>query len=290
MKAIKAIPPVLSCQALKDLLRSSSQKVSVLEADIGKQFHNEFLHAHIPKAQFFDQLECTQPTKLIPRGLPDIKCFESYLSRLGVSNKDHIVLYDRSPMGFYATSRAWWLLKTYGMDSLSILNGGFHKWAKEVNDLEPSNDNQPKETGIFTVHLNENMVKDFQTMLNIVSSKDKKQQIVDARPRNLFSGEKGGHLPDSLNVSYNDVFDQDNQCLKSKKELQKLFEKAGVNLSKPAIYTCQTGTTASTLAFIAHILGQKSYSVYNGSFTEWQQRAPKEYIIQEQTSSPAAGA
>ena len=80
------------------------------------------------------------------------------------------------------------------------------------------------------------MVKDFQTMLNIVSSKDKTQQIVDARPRNLFSGElffclqlflyctvsgeKGGHLPDSLNVSYNDVFDQDNQCLKSEEELQ----------------------------------------------------------------------
>ena len=73
-------------------------------------------------------------------------------------------------------------------------------------------------------------------MLNIVSSKDKKQQIVDARPRNLLSGElsyavnyllystisgeKGGHLPDSLNVPYNDVFDQDNQCLKSKEELQ----------------------------------------------------------------------
>jgi len=70
-----------------------------------------FFSAHIPKARYFDQLECTTPTKLIPRGIPEVKCFESYLSRLGVSNNDHIVLYDRSPMGFYASSRAWWLLK-----------------------------------------------------------------------------------------------------------------------------------------------------------------------------------
>jgi hypothetical protein len=42
-----------------------------------------------------------------------------------------------------------------------------------------------------------------------------------------------------------------------------VFNNAGVDLSKSAIYSCQTGTTASTLAFIAHILGQKSYSVYH---------------------------
>ncbi|CAF4468095.1 unnamed protein product [Adineta steineri] len=42
MKATKTIPALLSCHALKDLLRSSSQKISVLEADIGKQFENEF--------------------------------------------------------------------------------------------------------------------------------------------------------------------------------------------------------------------------------------------------------
>lgn len=67
--------------------------------------------AHIPKARYFEQLECTTPTKLIPRGLPEIKCFENYVSRLGVSDSDHIVLYDRSPMGIYASTRAWWLFK-----------------------------------------------------------------------------------------------------------------------------------------------------------------------------------
>ncbi len=87
-------------------------------------------------------------------------------------------------------------------------------------------------------------------------------------------------MPNSLNVPYTEVFDQTNQCLKSKDELNKgkismnilysnilfsspVFHNAGVDLSKSVIYTCQTGTTASTLAFVAHVLGQKSLSVYN---------------------------
>ncbi|CAF3230866.1 unnamed protein product [Rotaria sp. Silwood2] len=267
-------------------------------------------NAHIPQARYFDQLECTQPTKLIPRGVPEIKCFESYLSRLGVSNNDHIVLYDRSPMGFYASSRAWWLLKTYGMNSLSILNGGFYKWLKEINKMESSDNNnnrsKTEESEKFTVHLNKDLLKNYDDILNIVSTNSKEPQIVDARSANLFHGlvsffcdyktlfhslflgANAGHMPNALNVPYTDVFDPTNHCFKSNDELKKVFNNAGVDLSKPSIYTCQTGTTASTLAFAAHILGQKSLSVYNGSFTEWQQRAPQEFIIHDQTVKPAA--
>ena len=70
-----------------------------------------FQRGHIPKARYFDQLEYTTPTAFIPRGLPDVKSFEDYLTRLGVSNDHHIVLYDRSAAGFFAASRAWFLLK-----------------------------------------------------------------------------------------------------------------------------------------------------------------------------------
>src|SRR5579871_3139984 len=75
------------------------------------------------------------------------------------------------------------------MDSLSILNGGFHKWLKEVNKTESSNsDNSKGETGKFTVHFNERMLKNYKDMLHIVSTNSKVQQIVDARPPNLFNG------------------------------------------------------------------------------------------------------
>ncbi|CAF3014797.1 unnamed protein product [Rotaria sp. Silwood2] len=146
----KTIPSIISCQELKSLLQAPPCEISVLETDFGKQPETDFQAGHIPKAQYFDQLECTTPTDFIPRGLPDVQCFEEYLTRLGVSNTAHIVLYDRSPTGFLASSRAWLVLQTHGVKSLSILNGGFHKWTKEINEIESSNSSDPKSEGAFT--------------------------------------------------------------------------------------------------------------------------------------------
>jgi 3-mercaptopyruvate sulfurtransferase SseA len=37
----------------------------------------------------------------------------------------------------------------------------------------------------------------------------------------ILLGPNAGHLPNSLNISYTEVFDQTNQCLKSNDELKK---------------------------------------------------------------------
>lgn len=66
---------------------------------------------HIPTARYFDQLQHTTPTAFLPRGLPDVPAFEEYLASLGVSNDDHIILYDRSAAGLFAAARAWFLLR-----------------------------------------------------------------------------------------------------------------------------------------------------------------------------------
>ncbi|CAF3545988.1 unnamed protein product [Rotaria sordida] len=252
MTSTKTVPQVLSCQELKELLQASSPSVVVLEADAGKQVEADFKAGHIPTAQYFDQLEYTTPTAFMPRGLPDVKSFEDYLTRLGVSNEDHIVLYDRSPAGFFAAGRAWFLLKTYGVDNVSILNGGFHAWVREINEIETSEACHPKKEKKFIVKLNEQMVRYFDQMianLSLEANSPERVQVVDARPPNLFY----------------------------------IFQKAGVDLSKPAIYTCQGGITASVMAFVAHLLGQKEHPVYMGSFIEWQQRAPADMIIKGDT-------
>ncbi|UJR34414.1 hypothetical protein I4U23_021821 [Adineta vaga] len=285
MTSTEIIPALLSCRQLKDLLQSSSKQIAVLEADISKQVEADFKAGHIPKARYFDQLEYTTPTAFIPRGLPDVKSFEDYLTRLGISNEHHIVLYDRSPSGFFAASRAWFLFKTYGVDKLSILDGGFNAWKREINEIEKDESNDSKEeeeTKRFTVKLNEKMVRNFDQMVsNISLDKDniERLKVFDARPPNLFYGADAGHMPNAINLPYGSLFDQANQYLKSKDQLEEIFNKAGVDLSKPTIYTCQGGITASTLAFVADLLGQKEPSVYMGAFTEWQQRAPPELII-----------
>ncbi len=49
-------------------------------------------------------MHCVKPSKLYPRDLPNNQCFEDYVGHMGISN-------DRSPFGFYAAPRVWWLFK-----------------------------------------------------------------------------------------------------------------------------------------------------------------------------------
>lgn len=71
-----------------------------------------------------------EPTKYLPRDWPKPDEFGKYLSELGISNKHNIIIYDRSPNGFTASSRVWMHLRAYGNQNVSILKGGFTLWTK----------------------------------------------------------------------------------------------------------------------------------------------------------------
>jgi 3-mercaptopyruvate sulfurtransferase SseA len=99
---------------LKSLLSLSSQfyeKFRIVEANVGKEVLDQYKGGHIGRAIFFDTMECVQPTPLLPRNLPDRECFKAHVGSLGISNKHHLIFYDRSPFGFYGSSRLWWLFR-----------------------------------------------------------------------------------------------------------------------------------------------------------------------------------
>ncbi|MFQ5626976.1 MAG: sulfurtransferase, partial [Methyloligellaceae bacterium] len=51
--------------------------------------------------------------------------------------------------------------------------------------------------------------------------------------------------------------------------LKEIFEKAGVDLSRPVVNSCGSGVTASILALALEILGHRRFAVYDGSWSEW---------------------
>ncbi len=50
-------------------------------------------------------------------------------ARLGIGDGTTVVVYDDSQSLF--ASRVWWSLRTYGVESVRILDGGFPEWVKE---------------------------------------------------------------------------------------------------------------------------------------------------------------
>ena len=79
-----------------------------------------------------------EPNKYYPRNIPDKTVFQEYVSSLGISNKHHLIIYDRSPYGFFASSRVWWIFRLFGHENVSILSGGLNAW--KAKNLETTAD------------------------------------------------------------------------------------------------------------------------------------------------------
>ena len=133
----------------------------------------------------------------------------------------------------------------------------------------------------FRANYNPSLVHNMEQMTGILSSKNK--QWVDSRPKGRFDGTApepdktlhSGHVLGTTNIPFYDMIDSQTKNLKDKAGLQQEFEKAGIDLSKPLVVSCGGGLVAVMVAFTAHLLG-KEVAVYDGSWTEWVQNAPKE--------------
>ena len=61
----------------------------------------------------------------------------------------------------------------------------------------------------------------------------------------------------------------DDATMKSADEMRRIFEAAGVDLSKPVITTCGSGVTAAVLSLALERMGKTDYALYDGSWSEW---------------------
>lgn len=231
----------------------------------------EFAQAHVPGAVFFDIDAVADHAIPLPHMLPDARAFADAVGALGIGGGDRVVAY--GGRGLIASARVWWTFRAFGHDRVAVLDGGLGKWNTEGRPLEsgmPAPAPRP-----FTAIFHKELVADLTRMLAILDRRD--AQIVDARSRGRFTatepeirpGLRGGHIPGSLNLPYNELFRADDDAMRPAEDVRGAFTRAGLDPAKPVVATCGSGVSAAVLALGLYRLGRRDAAVYDGSWTEW---------------------
>ena len=85
-------------------------------------------------AVFFDIDQIADQSSNLPHMLPNATLFSQKMGDLGISESDHIVIYDSS--GFGPACRVFWTFRVFGHENVSVLNGGLFKWMLENRPVE----------------------------------------------------------------------------------------------------------------------------------------------------------
>ncbi|MGE9552325.1 3-mercaptopyruvate sulfurtransferase [Erwinia amylovora] len=232
----------------------------------------EYQANHLPDAAFFDIEALSDHTSPYPHMMPRAELFAVAMRELGVSSDKHLVVYDEGNL--FSAPRAWWMLRQFGVEEVSILAGGLKGWEEAGLSLETGAVTLPE--GEFEARFDPKAIKRVTDVMLI--SHEGGAQIVDARPANRFKGEVDeprpglhrGHIPGSKNVPWNDLVE--NGQLKPVDELREIFQRQGVNLDKPLVASCGSGVTAVVVILALTTLGAKNVRLYDGSWGEWGSR------------------
>lgn len=252
----------------------------------------KFAHeSRIALLVFFDLDGVCNPTSKFPHMLPSQHHFNESVGQLGIGKSDTVLVYDRQ--GVFSGPRAAWTFSLFGHENVLLLDN-YSLFQKQypveegVNAFSPVPTEYPGlDLGIF----NQNVVNqtiDYDQLRDLVelNAIGSDYELFDARSADRFSGAapeprpglSSGHVPGAVSLPFGRVLDADGHY-KGKEELQALFKTDyGLDLTQPAgkglIVMCGTGVTAVILRLALERAGaQAPIRVYDGSWTEWAQRA-----------------
>lgn len=203
---------------------------------------------------------------------PSRDAFQATLRAWGVNDNSTIVLYDDSRSALAA--RLYYLLELYGFDMsrVKILDGGAQEWmafnelTQEVSKVRPGNVTlKPANPTLF--------VEWTQVYDDVVSNRNPKVTLVDARPKDMYTGKvirhavQGGHIPGAINVVSLDATDGQSQKWISEEKLAEFYK--DVPKDSTVYVYCHDGFRMSLGWLQMKSLGYKDVRVLNGGWGIW---------------------
>jgi thiosulfate/3-mercaptopyruvate sulfurtransferase len=240
-----------------------------------------FRAKRIPNARFFDLDKVIDRHSPYPHMLPSASDFASAMGALGIRKDDTVVVYDTYELGIFSAPRVGWTLRIFGHYQVHILNN-FRLWVDEGYSTESGEFYDVDTCPYPILQFDADKVVGFDTVKEVANDHNKEGaegvQILDARPHGRWAGEdpeprpglSSGHIPGSISIPFPELLDPNTKAFLPAAELTKVFEKKGIDPSRPIINSCATGVTAAIIdaAFTEVGFGdERKRRLYDGSWT-----------------------
>ena len=188
-----------------------------------------YMTSHVPGARFVDVAgRLSTPDPKLHNLAPSPEQFAAELSRQGVDDDSHVVLYSSSKV-MWAT-RVWYLMTSFGFEGeVSVLDGGLKAWTRAGGGTEPGVAPQPPTPTTLPIRqARYRAFVDQDDVLKAIEEGDR--PIVDTLKPASFDGSKArygrrGHIRTAVNVPYTSLLDEAG-CFLPEPELRRAF--AGV--------------------------------------------------------------
>ena len=253
-------------------------KVKILDASWHMPNSNrnalvEFNENHIESSIFFDLDKNSNQKVSLPHMLPELEEWEKIVSKLGIKNNDHIVVYDNSDV--LSASRCWFTFLYFGhdMNLISVLDGGLKKWKLENRPLSNEKVNFPETN--YKASIKENLVIN----LDQVEKNIEKREfcLIDARGEKRFKGLveeprknlRKGNVRGSKNLPFSKIINSEDNTFKKKEELENIFLNHDIKVNEKLAFSCGSGITACVLGLASSIINNKLPVIYDGSWAEY---------------------
>ncbi|KAK7445716.1 hypothetical protein VKT23_014711 [Stygiomarasmius scandens] len=269
-------PKIISPEELHQLLADSSSRVIPLDVSLVYPPASEYvqhLNERIPGSKFFSMklYAAENPNKLTIM-LPTPGKFTAIMRRLGINRDDHLVCYD--VLGFWTPARGAWMLKVFGHQKVSVLNGGLPAWKAKGYDTVSGTYPAAVPSIYPLVQVDKSLIADYS---EVVSS-DSKHIIIDTRPDEEYSDI--GHIPGAVSLPFARLLagpPPDNMCLLPLENCRDIISSiVGEDILKPAgppvISSCGWGVTACILWLILQNYGVR-VTVFDESWEGYEMRA-----------------
>ncbi|MDN5873729.1 MAG: sulfurtransferase [Sinobacteraceae bacterium] len=228
---------------------------------------------HIPGSGFADLMQdLSDRNSSVPFMMPPAAQFAEAMSRYGIGEDTHVVLYDACSdlWAHMWAARIWWMLRVCGFEQAAVLNGGWHKWTMEGRPVSTDPSTYPP--AHFVARPRPELMADKREVLATIG--DNHTCLLNALTVEDHTGTavrygRAGHIPSSVNVPTAALIDPVTHAYLPAAQLHAQFEVAGTLNRERVITYCGGGIAASSDAFVLTLLGAPNVAVYDGSLLEW---------------------